>query len=102
MRGRMNVNVVRARRTPKPPRRRSRNRAIRLSRETRVIQVASPCASDQHGGRIWVAVERKDHELPGRDRLRSEQPRRRATAPSKFAVQPWTVPCYIPTRVDDG
>eukprot|EP00959_Pyramimonas_sp_CCMP1952_P158029 3304333-Pyramimonas_sp.AAC.1 len=58
MKGRMNVNVVRACGTPEPPRGRSRNRAIRLPRETRVVQVASPHAGDQHGGRIGVTMER--------------------------------------------
>eukprot|EP00959_Pyramimonas_sp_CCMP1952_P217200 4542768-Pyramimonas_sp.AAC.1 len=52
MRGRMHVNVVRACGRPGPSRGWSRNRAIRLPRETRVVQVVSPHVGDQHGGRI--------------------------------------------------
>eukprot|EP00959_Pyramimonas_sp_CCMP1952_P163210 3411799-Pyramimonas_sp.AAC.1 len=58
MRWRMHVNVIRAGKTAKPPRRRSRNRAIRLSGKTRVVQIRSPCVGGQHGRRIWVAMGR--------------------------------------------
>eukprot|EP00959_Pyramimonas_sp_CCMP1952_P376746 7890716-Pyramimonas_sp.AAC.1 len=51
MRGRMHVNIVRACGTPEPSRGWSCNRAIRLPRGTRVVQVVQPRVGDQHGGR---------------------------------------------------
>eukprot|EP00959_Pyramimonas_sp_CCMP1952_P278454 5821810-Pyramimonas_sp.AAC.1 len=74
----MHSNVVRACGAPEPSRGWSRNRAIRLPRETRAIQVAPPRAGDQHGGRIRATMERITSYLE--DRARSEPPRQKATA----------------------
>eukprot|EP00959_Pyramimonas_sp_CCMP1952_P443084 9275954-Pyramimonas_sp.AAC.1 len=58
MRWRMHIHVIRAGRTAKSPLGWSRNRAVRLSGKTRVVQIVPPYVGHQHGRQIWVAIER--------------------------------------------